>query len=348
MNAALRGLYLCLAVTYILLDDAHACQSNTDKDCSWTALVMFENDLFADQDEQYTSGIKFGWISPDLTRYRDSDNLPSWLLPLIDRVPLINDPSLQRNVEFYLGQKIFTPIDTDARELVRNDRPYGGWLYAGFGFHNKNARILDAFHLQIGVTGDLSLAEDTQNFVHDLRDLPKINGWDNQLESEPGVVLYFERKWRAFSYESPGGLGADMITHAGAALGNIYTYAATGAEFRFGLNIPGDFGTSLIRPGGDSNAPSDPTNRFDHREFGIYGFAAVSGRAVGRDIFLDGNTFADSHSVDKKNFVGDVIVGASIRYLGVKLSYAQVFRSREFDAQPDGHEFGSLSLSFTF
>jgi len=38
----------------------------------------------------------------------------------------------------------------------------------------------------------------------------------------------------------------------------------------------------------------------------MYLFAFVDGRAVGRDIFLDGNTFTDSHSVTRKTFVGDL------------------------------------------
>jgi lipid A 3-O-deacylase len=38
--------------------------------------------------------------------------------------------------------------------------------------------------------------------------------------------------------------------------------------------------------------------------FGWCLFASFEGRAVARNIFLDGNTFTDSHSIDKKTFVG--------------------------------------------
>lgn len=90
---------------------------------------------------------------------------------------------------FSIGQKIFTPDDIQRRGLVENDRPYAGWLYFGSAFHNKNARLLDTFEIQLGVVGPAALAEKTQNFVHDLRGIDEARGWDNQLHNEPGVLL---------------------------------------------------------------------------------------------------------------------------------------------------------------
>ena len=197
--------------------------------------------------------------------------------------------------------------------------------------------------------GSASLAETTQKFVHDIRDLPEPQGWGHQLENEPGFVIYYERKWRAFRAGLIQQVEYDLITHLGAAVGNVTNYAAAGAEFRLGWNLPLDFGTSLIRPGGDANAPSAQIDRAGaSRGFGIYGFVALGGRVVGRNIFLDGNTFADSHSVDKKRIVDDLVLGASIVFRAVRLSYAQVFRSAEFDERHRRHNFGSVSLSVSF
>ena len=41
------------------------------------------------------------------------------------------------------------------------------------------------------------------------------------------------------------------------------------------------------------------------RDFGWYLFGGVEGRAVAHNLFLDGNTFAKSLSVQKKTFVAD-------------------------------------------
>ena len=336
-----------LAVTAPLGVEAEPARSPSD---SSTFTILFENDLFGDTDQQYTSGVQLGWMSPDLSRYADAERLPDWLLPVVSRLPWIIEPNTQRNVSFAIGLKIFTPEDTQSSSLVRDDRPSAGWLYGGLGFTSKTTSRMDMFEFQLGVVGPAAQAEEAQNFIHDLRDLAKTRGWSHQLENEPGFVLIYERKWRPFKSPNATGLGYDVITHAGGALGNVFVYGNAGAEVRTGWNLPGDFGTSYIRPGGNTNAPTasdDPRLRAD-LTYGAYVFAAVTGRLVGHDIFLDGNTFTDSHSVDKETLVGDLIVGGSIVVHRFKLSYAQVFRTREFEGQRDKHNFGSVSLSMTF
>jgi len=317
---------------------------------AWSFSIAFENDLFGDTDAQYTNGIQVAWVSPDLSEYRDSGRLPAWSLPLIERLPLINEPGLQRNVAFSIGQKMFTPNDTQRRDLIADDRPYAGWLYVGAAFHNKNVRRLDTFEIQVGMIGEAALAEQAQNLVHDLRDIDRARGWDNQLDNEPGLVLIYEHKRRMFRRDLLSQLGVDAITHLGVTLGNVYTYGSAGVEARLGWRLPADFGTSAIRPGGETNTPADASDpRFDPTPgLGAHAFAAITGRVIGRDIFLDGNTFSDSHSIDRSHLVADLLVGAAITVGRVKLSYAQVFRTEEFDGQPRDHEFGSVSLTWTF
>lgn len=317
---------------------------------SATFTVMFENDLFGDSDAQYTNGIQIGWMSPDLERFEQAHQVPSWLTGLSDHLPFIDVPDSQHNVGLTLGQKMFTPEDTASRALVLDDRPYAGWLYGGLSFISKSTTRLDSVELQAGVIGPASFAEDTQRLVHDLRGFDVPAGWDNQLENEPGLALIYEHRRRPWRSENVSGAGYDVITHAGGAAGNVFTYLNAGGEVRVGWNLPADFGTRLIRPGGDTNAPAainDP--RLDNRyRFGVHVFGAVTGRLVLRDIFLDGNTFADSHDVDKEYLVGDLLFGASMTFLNAKLSYAQVFRSKEFEGQDRAHNFGSLTLSLTF
>lgn len=321
-----------------------------DYDNTWTLSVHFENDLFADTDQNYTSGVKFSWVSPDLTRFRDDKQLPEWIYPYIEALPFINEPNRERNIVISFGQSIFTPQDTERTDLITDDRPYAGWLYLGLGFHSKTESQLDTMEIQLGVVGELSLAKQAQILVHKLRDISTPKGWQHQLENEPGLNLIYERNWRDEIAGGDRGLGFDVITHAGAALGNVYTYANVGVEVRAGWNLPQDFGTSTIRPGGDTNDPvakSDPRRAEDTR-FGLHVFAFADGRAVARDIFLDGSTFADSHSVEKENFVADVAVGAALIFGRFKLSVARVFRTREFVGQPSKHRFGSITLSYTF
>jgi hypothetical protein len=214
---------------------------------------------------------------------------------------------------------------------------------------SKSRTVADTLDIQVGMVGPASLAEQAQKFVHDLRDLDQPRGWQNQLSNEPGLVIYYERKWRARPAPLFARFGYDVIGHAGLAVGNVWDYGALGFETRLGWNLPNDFGTSLVRPGGDANAPiAQGAGGSYGRGFGAYAFAALGGRLVGRNIFLDGNSFEGSHDVDKKYAVGDFVVGASVLYGPLKLSYAQVFRTREFDGQRRRHNFGSINLSVTF
>jgi lipid A 3-O-deacylase len=342
----LRLTVLCLLAACAASAPAAPRKSPAD---SSTVTVMFENDLFGDRDEQYTNGFQIGWMSQDLAQFYDAE-LPHWMEGLSDYLPFIDLPDSTHNIGLSLGQKMYTPRDTATRALVRDDRPYAGWLYGGLAFVSKTETRLDTVEVQLGVVGPASLAEEAQELVHELRNLPVPQGWDNQLENEPGVALIYEHRDRPWRSENVSGIGYDLITHAGGAVGNVFTYLNAGAEIRAGWNLPADFGTSLINPGGDTNAPSavnDPRLRNEQR-FGIHGFAATTARVVLRSIFLDGNTFADSHEVDKEYLVGDLMLGVSVTFWNTKLSYAQAFRSREFDGQDGSHNFGSLSLSITF
>jgi len=319
-----------------------------------TLTVLFENDLFGDSDQQYTNGFKMNWMSPNLKALGGAPGVPSWLLRAIDGLnafehAVLGENDRAFNLGFAVGQLMFTPGDTQSVQLVEDDRPYAGWLFGGLTLVSKTDRVADTFDVQVGMIGPASLAEDAQRLVHELRGFDVPQGWQNQLSNEPAFLLYYERKWRVFSGQVFSQFGYDLITHAGLAAGTVMDYGAAGAEMRAGWNLPRDFGTSLIRPGGDANAPSTVTGAGGRgRGFGAYGFAALGGRLVGRNIFLDGNTFEDSHEVDKKIPVGDLILGASVIFDGIKLSYAQVFRTREFDGQDRRHNFGSLSLSLSF
>jgi lipid A 3-O-deacylase len=67
-----------------------------------------------------------------------------------------------------------------------------------------------------------------------------------------------------------------------------------------------------------------------------------------RNIFLDGNTFEDSRSVDKKILVGDLEAGIAITFGDVRLAYTHVYRTEEFHGQEDADLFGTLNLTIRF
>ena len=67
---------------------------------------------------------------------------------------------------------------------------------------------------------------------------------------------------------------------------------------------------------------------------------------MAHNIFLDGNTFGDSPSVDRKWFVADLSVGAAVNYKNTKFAYAFVYRTEEYQGQKEGQLFGTVSVNF--
>lgn len=318
----------------------------------WMLNLFFENDLFSRTDQQYTNGIRASWVSPDIDSFIEDDSLPLWmrnanrLLSPLDPVAHDHQGEVSRRMIFSLGQKMFTPDDRDKTTIDPFDRPYAGWLYLGMGYHTRSLDKLNSFEVNLGIVGPAALAKQAQDFVHDMRDIERFNGWDNQLENELGLQFVYEHKNRVMRDSLGNGWQHDIIVHAGGSLGNVATHLNTGGQYRIGRNLPADFGTSALRPGGDNSVPM-PLNGNGNSAWGYHGFASLDGRWVLRDIFLDGNTFRSSHSVEKYALAGDLSIGVAAHFDRWKVSYANIWRTKQFKTQNGTHSYGSLGISYS-
>lgn len=322
---------------------------NIDPNRFGTLTLYFENDAFSGTDKEYTNGSRLTWTSPNLRKFSDDANIGS-VAGIFDDVNWAGGSDYEKNVAVSIGQSMFTPVDTKNPNLVVNERPYAGWSYVGLGWIWKNTRVKNTLLFNIGVVGPWSMAEETQRFVHDLVGSGFPAGWDHQLRNEVGVNVSYERMWRFRDRKDFHGLDWDMLPYAGLTLGNVNTHASLGTELRFGYNLPDDFGTGFISE--TATTPSAVENpalakNWRHR-FGMHLFARAEGRAIARNIFLDGNTFRDSHSVDKYPFVADLAAGLAMNWRNTKISYAFIYRTREYRGQQDPQMFGSVTLSFNF
>lgn len=302
-------------------------------------------------DFQYTAGFKFTWTSPDLSEYEEQNGNNSHKITVMKHLPLMSKPGRLRTVSLSLIHLMYTPRNIESCHLIDDDRPYAGITQAAIGFHSRNERLMDTLELDLGILGPHSYAENVQRGIHKLFDCPRPMGWEYQLDDELLLNLFYERKWRLGHIPLSEHTGIDFIPHAGAALGNAYTGINTGGQVRFGWNLPNDFGTYTIRPGSDSNAPiNDKDPRFfrRHTRFGMHVFAGLEGYAVIRDVTLDGNTFRESHHVDKNPFVADIIAGAGFLFSRYKITYAHVYKTKTFQEQKEGQAFGSFTFSLSF
>lgn len=307
----------------------------------------WENDSVTGSDQDYSNGLKLTWSQPYPPVAENRKDVKDWVFR---HLPLSGHSGPARATAFSIGQYIYTPKDTSRSDLIVEDRPYAGYSFLEYGFITRSGNRRDVWEFEIGVVGPLSLAEATQNTFHDLIGVSRAQGWDHQLGNELGLEAIYEAKWQLGPLSSRQGFGVDFIPHLGAEAGNIATAIKAGGELRFGWFIPKDFGSCPIRPGCDAGYALDISlDGWDRRyKFGLHFFAAVEGRVVLRNIFLDGNTFKDSHRVNKEIFVADLTGGIALTYGRLKVNYALVLRTPEFKERKDNHAFGAINISYAY
>jgi lipid A 3-O-deacylase len=300
--------------------------------------VNIENDLFTGEDSNYTSGVR-------LTYLDISSDFPEFAKDLADFVPSfdINDTS---SLFYSLGQNIFTPKDITASVQDPDDRPWAAFLYGSMGMVTFTDNHTDEIEATLGVVGPAALGEEAQKFIHkNLSNSPEPMGWDNQLHNEPAVMLGWQRTWPQYMSGDVMGLFGSIAPYTGVTVGNVYTYGDVGVNFRLGPDSEKWQDTpTRVRPA----MPGTGFFEIPEDDWSWYLFAGAEGRVVGRDIFLDGNTFEDSHSVDKNYLVGDANAGLALTYGKMRVSFTWVYRTKEFKTQDDPETFGSVSIGYRF
>ncbi|MBI1215936.1 MAG: DUF2219 family protein [Alphaproteobacteria bacterium] len=297
-----------------------------------------ENDLFGGgTDRNYTSGVRVTWFDVGATP-------PEIFNRLADVIPTF---SINKTTGIYysLGQNLYTPKDITHTAQLPGDHPWAGFLYGSAGLSTITGNHVDEVEATLGVVGPAALGRQAQSFIHKyVSHSPKPMGWGNQLKNEPGIILSWERRFPYRFGFKPAGLDAGAEPHLGVTLGNIYTYANTGLSLRLSPYGMLQDDPVRVRP----SMPGTGAFLVPEHKFSWYLFGGVEGRAVARNIFLDGNTFASSYSVTKKPFVADVNAGLAITYGKARISYAIVYRTKEYTTQTGGNVFGTVSLGFRF
>jgi hypothetical protein len=375
----LNGLFLLPVTAPAVSEDA-----SSIRDCKPNEIITFrggtarlENDLFTGTDQNYTNGVAFTLVSNDMAGRVRPECLPMPIRLHAELIKFMNptfwtdagDATSTQNVVVKFGQSMYTPEDNTRTDLILDDRPYAGLLYMGLSWNRRkhtpqtNLEMLDTREITLGVIGPWSLAEPSQNVVHDAIGSDRFLGWQYQLNNEPAFQLALDRKFK--NYRGTGaiipGFSADSIRTMGLRIGNIETSAALGIEGRIGWNLPNDFGSYPIRPGAENRPPSAASiNSQDDSaikaatkpDAGVHFFGTLETKLVAHDFSLDGNLFQSSHSVTREPWIVQAALGISVHGLvaghGARLAVMRVYRSREFEEQKADPSYGSIALSIEF
>lgn len=300
-------------------------------------MLDVENDMFGGgTDNNYTSGVRASYMDTNAA-------MPEALHDFAEVMPgfEINDTT---SLTYSIGQNIYTPEDIESRVQDPDDRPWAAFLYGSAGMTTTTNDHTDEVEVTLGVVGPAALGEQAQKAIHrHFSDSPMPKGWSNQLDNEPALMVGWQREYPRFVSGDIGPLFWSMSPHFGATVGNVYTYANTGISARIGpASEKWQDEPIRVRP----SMPGSGFFEYPEDTWSWYVFGGIEGRAVARNIFLDGNTFGDSHSVDKNILVGDANAGVAFTYGKTRLSYTAVYRTKEFDTQAEPSLFGAVNLGY--
>jgi lipid A 3-O-deacylase len=246
-----------------------------------------------------------------------------------------NDGDVTTSLGYFLGQNIYTPDHVDSpEERDKDDRVFAGWLYGGIFLQRAADNQMEHLELNMGLTGPSARGDQTQSFVHKVVGSPDPEGWDEQIRDEFHADLTWLRRQRISEQYLKRTENFDSHLEYGATAGSLHRNAVAGIIFRYGLNLPNDFGPERLE------APASGCIAKPVDIHTAYIFTRIGGKLVQYDRFLSG--------LDTKPVVGQFQLGVVYRYKSLEASYSQTFLSNEYEEQDNSDSYGAINLMWRF
>jgi hypothetical protein len=307
------------------------------------ASIVFENDVFFKDDGLYTNGLFFTWGYNHVDSLNEQ-HLPIWIATLAEQTHLTPSENKEYAVSYGLGQLFQTAIDISQEELIKEDAPYVGLLAWDVNLLAFDENMSDEVGLTLGVVGDIAGGEFTQSIVHSINRANQPAGWDNQIDNEFVFRLQARRTWRLSQTELQTPFfnsQFDWLVGIDGGIGNLRSDLATGVGFRIGQQLDENFGSATV-------FPLQKFNRLNYSPYGWYFFANLSANIVVNDIFINGNTFHDSHKVDLRHKQIAVSAGIMANIYDFSILYTFLYITDEYEGQAEPSRFGSISIAYHF
>lgn len=244
-----------------------------------------------------------------------------------------------------IAQEMYAPKKRFSAIPPPDDYPYSGYLYARFLAQHRYTNALEQLSIELGLVGKSALGKQAQNLIHDLTNNARLAGWDTQLRNEFVANLYYGLSYSVPAIYEKSAHFVDLTPQLSLALGNARIHAQTSIVLRFGYNLsknamPLTINTGFVRSMGHQYG------------FSIYGFVGAGARFVGRNMFVQGNTFAPHyatpHNLALQRVMGEFAWGLGMEYKRFVINYSVVHRTREFATQDALHTYGSVMLGVGF
>jgi len=299
----------------------------------------FENDAFVRDDGLYSNGLLGSWGYNDVRRL-DKQTLPAWLAYLAQASYLTALADKHYAISYSIGQLLQTAIDLSQDALVEDDAPYAGLLAWKGQLSAYDELQHDQLSLLLGLVGPASGAEFVQNRVHEVIGSRAPQGWDHQIKNEFVSRLQGQRLWRFYDLQLEAN-EFDLIGGIHGGFGNYRSDIGAGLGVRWGRDLVKNF----------LSASAFPVRKFNHSQnspHGWYFFVNVSAFYVANDIFIDGNTFWDSHSVDLIHQQFSMSAGVMVNIHRWNIFYTLLHSTDQYHGQNERTRFGSVTVTYNF
>ena len=251
--------------------------------------VRYDNDVFAGTDRYYSFGNFL-----DYRRILDSDFL----------LKKREGDNLQLN--FSLGQLGFTPTFFNLDNVELYDYTNAGWLFLESEISRYNKKDGLSLAVELGVTGEISLAGTVQIEIHDKLNLGGTPLWIDEIPNN--FLVNFKAGYIRNLYSLESSFYIDSLTNGVAGLKDLY----------FDQEFLLSFGKRL-----DLNKSTLYNNISTESEF--YGYIGAAYRYVAYNHLLEGSLFDNEApftvEIENNLFRLRMGVGLQIERNGIKLEH---------------------------
>ncbi|PKG39682.1 lipid A deacylase LpxR family protein [Psychromonas sp. Urea-02u-13] len=341
-NIFTRPLSLCHLVAPLLFTSSFVSATEQPEINHWSQFT-FENDVMAlvnASDDGYSNGISYAWGRSQYDSFESLD-IPQWIRYISDWTFINQGDSKTYAISYGLSQSMYTPTEIEEPALIEDDRPYAGTMLWHAKIRNFADNRANSLGLSLGIAGPASLAEQSQTIIHKAIGATTPEGWDNQINNELVFRVSGEHIERFYDYKFTDTVGFDASSYSEAGIGNLRSDVGTGLTFRIGNLLDGSY--AFINP-----VNSQSANVLSSKGEGFYwqAFASAYASYVFNDISLDGNTFSDSHSIEKVNEQGLLSLGVFLMYNSWGVAFATQRGNEQFVGQDSTSKYGSVTISY--
>jgi hypothetical protein len=193
---------------------------------------------------------------------------------------------------------------------------------------------MEHLELNLGMIGPSASGKQTQDFVHSAIGVEKPQGWDSQLGDEVEADVTWLKRQRVDERYFKRTENFDSHLEYGFTAGSLHRNANLGIIFRYGVNLPNDFGPGRLE------APASACIEKPTEVQTAYLFTRIGGKLVQYDRFLSG--------LETEPAVAQLQVGVVYRYKSLEVSYSETFLTREYKEQGSMDSYGAINLTWWF